>query len=557
MIALALLLAAVPPTDTLGTCDGRIVTDIVVNARRPPFKGEMAVWRRIARSVGLHNTSTRPQVVRRFITLDVGGQCTDFRVAESERLLRAQPFLASAVVRPIDDGSGGVVVDVTTVDEVPAIIGARFRDRSIRYLKLGNENLYGGGVHLELNAERGYAYRNGFGGRFVHNQLFGRPYKLGVDLQRHPVGESSELEISHAYLTDLQRFAWHTGARRDLLYLPVTRERGGLVLGVVRESWDAGAVMRFGSGHLLWLVGGVLVGERARPRDDLVSLTDTGMVVIPDHDAVVDRFDGHRAVRTDLVLGLRALHFQPAAGFDALTAKQDIATGFQVGVVAGPSIPAFGDRDFFASGEVFAGMGDPRSYAGVQIEGEARRDFDSGEWDGVVGSGRAAWYRAHNSSSTMIASLEGAGGWRMRLPFQLLLGDNEGGLRGFDRRHLFGSRRLVGRLENRWVAANVLDRGDLGVAAFADVGRIWAGDAPYGLSVPYAASIGISLLGSVPAGAQRMARLDLAMPVAGPARSRVELRLSFRNWTRAFWHEPGDVRRARGAAVPAKIFTWP
>jgi hypothetical protein len=556
MLPLALLLLTIP-ADTIPSCEGRIVSAIEVNARRPPFKGEMAIWRRIARSVGLHNTSTRPEVVRRFVTLEVGEPCTEFRRAESERLLRAQPYLASAVVETSDDGEGGVHVEVTTIDEVPAIIGARFRDRSIRSLKLGNENVLGGGVHLEANVERGYAYRNGVGGRFIHNQLFGRPYTLGLNLQRHPVGERAQLEVGHPYLTDLQRFAWHTGLRHDLDYLPVTREPGGLVLGVERRSWDAGAVMRFGGGHRLWLLGGVLVGEQARPRGEIVSLTDSGMVTPPEDVAMMDRFESHKAIRPNVVLGLRDLRFQPAAGLDALTATQDIATGFQAGFVGGPSLPMLGDRDFFLSAEIFGGVGHPASYVGLQVEGEARRDMDGGGWDGVVASGRAAWYMRGSESATTILSLEGAGGWSMRLPFQLLLGDHDGGVRGFDRRNLFGAQRLVARAEQRWAFPNMFNRGDLGIAGFVDAGRLWAGGAPYGVSVPYAASVGVALLGAAPAGAQRTARIDVALPIAGPARSSVEFRLTIRNWTSAFWREPGDVRRARGAAVPAKIFSWP
>jgi hypothetical protein len=557
MIAFALLLAALTSPDTLPLCDGKIVSTVEVNAQRPPFRGEMAIWRRVARSVGLHNTSTRPEVIRRFVTLEAGGPCTEFRRAESERLLRAQPFLASAAVVTTDDGEGGVRVDVTTVDEVPAIVGARFRDRSIRSLKLGNENLYGHGVRLELNVERGYAYRNGVGGRFVHHQMFGRPYTLGVEVQQRPIGERAEVELGHPYLTDLQRFAWHVGVRRDLDYLPVTREPGGLVLAVERASWDAGGVARIGGGGRTWLIGGVLTGEQANPRRDFVSLTDSGMVIIDDHDQVITRFEGHRAVRPNLVLGIRELRFTPATGFDALTAKQDIATGFQVGLVGGPSLRVFGDRDLFVSGELFAGVGHPMSYAGLQVEGEARRDLEEGDWDGTVASGRAAWYIRNGGGSTTILSVEGAGGWRMRLPFQLLLGDHDSGIRGFGRQHVFGARRVVARGEHRWAFANVLQRADLGLAGFVDVGRLWSGDAPYGRAVPFAASVGVSLLGAAPSGAQRMARVDIALPVAGPARHRVELRLAFRNWTNPFWREPGDVRLARGAAVPARIFSWP
>src|SRR6184192_707948 len=101
-----------------GSCDGRVVHEIRVSALRPTFKGEAAYWRRAARSIGLHHTTTDSAVVRRFLALETGGLCTDFRMRESARLLREQPFLADATVRSVPDDNGGVRIEVETVAEI-------------------------------------------------------------------------------------------------------------------------------------------------------------------------------------------------------------------------------------------------------------------------------------------------------------------------------------------------------------------------------------------------------------------------------------------------------
>src|SRR5690349_9006261 len=93
-----------------GSCDGQIIRSIHVTALRPPFTGGAAYWQRVARSFGLHHQTTDTAVVRRFLALDEGGTCTDFRLRESARLLREQPFLADARVRALPDDSGGVRV---------------------------------------------------------------------------------------------------------------------------------------------------------------------------------------------------------------------------------------------------------------------------------------------------------------------------------------------------------------------------------------------------------------------------------------------------------------
>src|SRR3712207_7932283 len=52
------------------------------------------------------------------------------------------------------------------------------------------------------------------------------------------------------------------------------------------------------------------------------------------------------------------------------------------------SLPSLGDDDLFFAGNVFAGFGTPRSYVGMQLDGEARHDNPTGRWDGVLGRDR-------------------------------------------------------------------------------------------------------------------------------------------------------------------------
>jgi len=195
---------------TIGACDGRMVAAVAIDPRRPRFRGPLALWRRAARSVGLHNTSTREQVIRRFLSLESGRPCTEFRRAESERLLRAQPFLASATVRVLPVGPDSVRVEVETVDEAPAVVAARYGPAGWG-LGLGNDNAFGTGMLLEGRVSRREGYRDGFGATFEHRQILGRPYVLRLDARRNAWGHRGGAELAHAFLTDLQRVAWHAG----------------------------------------------------------------------------------------------------------------------------------------------------------------------------------------------------------------------------------------------------------------------------------------------------------------------------------------------------------
>ena len=86
---------------------------------------------------------------------------------------------------------------------------------------------------------------------------------------------------------------------------------------------------------------------------------------------------------------------------------------------------------------------------------------------------------------------------------------------------------------------------------------MWAGDVPFGMDTPMRTSVGLALLGAVPAKSQRTIRAELAVPVMrGPGAS-PELRFAIREPARGFWFDPPRIRWARLSALPEHIFTWP
>jgi hypothetical protein len=89
------------------------------------------------------------------------------------------------------------------------------------------------------------------------------------------------------------------------------------------------------------------------------------------------------------------------------------------------------------------------------------------------------------------------------------------------------------------------------------VGRVWSGDAPYGLTTPVQGSVGIGLLGAFPARSRRLWRVDVAYPITKLPGAGLQVLLSNRDLTRVFFREPRDVQRVRERAVPASIFAWP
>jgi hypothetical protein len=290
-----------------------------------------------------------------------------------------------------------------------------------------------------------------------------------------------------------------------------------------------------------------------------VLVTDSGLVADTGATALRSRYPSHRRARGNLLLGLRAVRFVPATGFDALRGTQDLKLGVQVGTTIGRTLSALGsdDNDIFVGTDVYAGFGGARAFGGLQMHVEGRRDRAGQRWDGVLASGRAAWYGRVSETQTLVTSVEYGAGWRQQVPFQLTLGEPDGGVRGFAGSQAGGARRVVVRMESRWYSGSVLDLGDLGTAAFVDVGRVSAGDSPYGTTTGPRIGAGVSLLAAVPARSKRTWRIDLAVPISPDRDAGWSIRFSSRDLTRSFYLTPEDIRRSRELTSPAEIFNWP
>jgi len=547
---LLVVLLAVPPRPVAAQCDGKIVSAIAVASHDPSFLRIPRPLRPLARGVGLEHTSTREYVIRGFLLLDVGQPCTAIRVAESQRILRLQPFIAAATVRAVPDDNGGVRIEVETLDEIPTVFSMRLRSWRPAALVLGDANIAGQAVYVAGRLERGFHYRTGAGVQVRHYQAFGGPNTLAFVAYRAPLGSTLTLALGHAFFTDLQRTAWHIGYSNVNAYTGFIRpDTEAISLGVVRRFADIGAVVRIGFGRRVGFLGGLVTYERVTPAAQAVVISDSGLIA--DTSASLGGpFARYENVRLNAVVGVRNLAFLEVRGFDALAAVQDVARGVQFGAIVGKG------NDTFLATDLYAGLGSARAFVGLRVEAEARHDPGAKRWDSMVASGRLAVYVKPSDPHIVIASGEFAGGWRMRIPFQLALGAMPGGVRGYHDSRVVGAFRGVVRLEDRWSLGTVTRHLGLGLASFADAGVVWAGEAPFGVHSGVKASVGAGLLVSVPPQSKRLWRLDVAVPVSSDPHARWEVRLTT-VWTGGFWSEPRDVARARAGAAPSLIFTWP
>lgn len=542
-------------------CSGEIVNSIQIQSN-PSFElSGRAIFRKAVLTARKLHSTTNPAIIRRYLALAVGGKCTELRRTESERILRAQPFLAEAFVSAYPDTAGGVRIVATTVDEVSLIIGGAVasKDPKLRSLKFGEANLMGEAIYAAVEWRNKRFFRDEVTARLVDYQLFGRPYQLSAMATRRNIGHTWQFEASHPFLTDLQRFSWRTTAGDENRYRYFTRRNElPAALLVKRRFGDIGGVVRVGHPGKLFFVGGSLSREREETSDHPVVIRDS-LILSDTTTSLFNRYSGLRSTRLNALLGYRRVRFLSATGFETLDGAQDVRTGIQVGGLVGRGISVFNsdDRDYFTSADIFAGIGSPEAYGALTVNGEARHNSMTNEFDGMLASGRAAFYLKKFTRLTVTPSVEWGAGWRQRVPFQLTLADREGGMLGYRHGDEGGSRRLISKLEGRYFLGRVKKIASVGAGAFAQSGKIWAGDAPLGVTSPTRKTIGFSVLAAVPPRSQRLWRLDVAFPRVKGGNGKFEVRISSQNLTRMFWREPGDVAVSREKSIPTNIFNWP
>jgi hypothetical protein len=554
------LLAALGGAPLAGqTCpEGAIARVLVVN--HSIFDPEdLATATRFRWAYGLANAlhvRTREGFIRSELLFREGG-CYDPRLlAESERLLRNYRFIARAEITAQPQSDGGWIVLVATRDEWTtrvSVQGTMSDGPQVERIGVTEQNLLGlgilvGGSVRSLNDGEDLAARvelpRLLGTRTDASLRWARVDDGGHLIQSlsYPfLGEVGRLAASQSYRRRKGWFEYSAAARSDdqsggisNVYLPIDEE--------LLEITVAGRLGRPGNLTILGMGFSNQTLEFPAFEDRLeVGFGDEG-----DHGPadsataeVVRPQTVHSAgTHVNLMLAQRNVRFQEFRGLDALRGTQDVPLGAQVSLLLGRRIGTLSASarqpdDLLGSLRAeWAGAGGPLlvvTAGGV----EGRRIFagaPAGErWKDVLAELTALvyWQPPALPRHTFFLRASGVGGWSLTQPFQLTLGGGAG-VRGYSGDDFPGGRRIVLDAEDRiYVGWPHPELFDLGVTLLADVGRMWPGDAPFGVDSGWRGTVGAGLRVGFPAGSGRVGRLDVAWPVSGAGIERVpQLRVS-------------------------------
>lgn len=555
-------LGAQSPDSTRFHCDGKTVTGIDVESQPPAIVGrDPSAIRRFMQHVLFQSGTTHESRIRAFLLARIDQRCSDDWLPELARVVRAEPYIASATVTAVSDGADGVRLKVETVDEVPVIIGGGVTKGGLSNVKYGNSNIGGTGLLAAGQWRDGRAFRDGLSLSMRQFGLGGGPVVAELDARREPIGGSFSADLTRPFLSDLEHIAWYMGGAHEDAYRPFVRPAAAnLLVSVRRDVWATGAVARFSWRSAGFLIGPVVTYEHARPGNEGFIASDSGgQLLLGDSTTFKNRYTPYQTFRGGLAAGFRWIDYMRVSGFDALLGEQDVARGIQLAgtVERGLGIAGATDQTSLVSLNLYSGVGTPRSFIGVAMRGEELPAGGGDSWSAGVLSGRSAWYFKPSAGATFVVSAEFSGGWRERLPLQLSLGDPASGIRGYNGAAIAGGRRMVVRLEERQNRFATGKYSQWGTAFFTDIGKTWAGDVPFGQTTVARASVGVSLLAAVPQTSRRMLRADLAVPVTGNAPKKLVFRVYAADMTRLFWRDPSDLAPVRAGAPTTAIFGWP
>ncbi|MDX1567189.1 MAG: BamA/TamA family outer membrane protein [Longimicrobiales bacterium] len=527
---------------------------------------------------------TRSSFVRSEL-LFAEGDCLDpFLLQESERILRNYDFLAEVDIAETRQANGTYHVVVDTRDEwtTKASLGVAFED-GFRFegVELTEENVAGRGILANVHYRERREVRD-LGGELWVPRIAATRTNLSLTLGRTRIGTFFSQGLFYPFVGEVGLAAGkQTYARRETLFpyaVPSDSSVFNVLLPYEEEAIEVTGAARLGEPGNLTIFGvGLLRESMLFPGfPGSVEMSEGGnySAASPADSARTAALDPHirplTIFRLNFLLGQRNVRFVQRRGLDALDGVQDVQLGTEVALTLGRAVGDLGSGSRAAPDDLYARFygfggwapGDFLLAINTDVEGRVLlRDDQPGDATlrDLLGEVDlyGYWQPDGPGGRTLFGRISGAGGWEVRRPYQLTLGGRTG-VRGYRELDFPGARRVVLTVEDRrpysWPLPELMD---FGTTLFADVGRIWSGDVPFGQTSAWQASVGAGLRLGFPTGTRSVFRIDLALPVTGPrAWSSPVFRMSLREvigLIRGFRDE--EVVRSRRPAVGTDLLT--
>ncbi len=551
-------------------CANGVITSVDVESRSiyDPSSTSIAPLAWTYSLLNLLHVNTQESFIRGELLFSEGDCFDQFVFDESYRLLDQHGFLYVEDMTAEDDGSGGRRIQVATRDEwsTKVDLGVTYESGlNLETLEVSEDNFLGNGVFFEFTHYARRETRNqSF--RLRTPRFFGRsdagigvgtsrPGRFFEQYWRYPfVGETGRIAVREGYNYGTDFYAYSTDGAEPYIQVLVPLRR---------ELAELSAAYRFGNPGESVVLGASLTR-------DVISFPQALEITFGDFDLreplpgippgpLQRQLRPSAATRFALHLGTRRIRYADYVGLDDLRARDRVGLGLFAGVTVGKSLGILGssrapsEDDIFTRGHMSFThpIGSSLIHGGWTLE--ARHVAEG--WRDALGEAELIAYGRNDAlaSHTLFFRASAAAGWNTTLPYQLALGGREG-VRSLDEDRYPGGEMLRFVLEDRIVLPWPRETIDLGLTLFGDLGRVWPGDAPYGVDSGWQGALGFGLRLGLPRGSRHIYRTDIAFPV-GPTSGGPIFRVTFElNKLRSGFITQDVVRSRRFRVGPDSFF---
>ena len=490
--------------EAAGARIGAIAIDIgdVFDPDKPGEGGTVFRWANI-----LHR-DTRARIIARQLLFAEGDLYSASAIAESERTLRAQRFIAEASVQPVASHDGLVDIEVRTRDNWSLKPGLNFsRSGGVNKYKIEIEesNFLGWGKNLQIE-QSSDVDRTSTLLSYEDPNLFGSRLRGKVVYADSSDGTTEQLRIEQPF------FALSTRHAGGFDLLDDRRTTDLYELGHVSESFE----QKSRRGDVwLGLSRGLVHGETHRLNfgvtyDEIqfAELPNEPPTTLPPDRKLVYPWVGWSWIQDSFVI---------EHDFDRVGRAEDLEIGWQGSARLGFAVESFGsDRDAVVYESAISRGWKPSERQLLITSAAAGGRLEAGG----TGPARFALGLRYLFRDFTNQALYVAGGFDLASHLdaenQLLLG-GDAGLRGYPLRYQEGDRRALLTIEQRWYGSREFLRlFRLGAAVFGDVGRAWfeGGTQAGGLGWLRDVGVGLRIAPTRTAHANTI-RLDIAFPLDG------------------------------------------
>lgn len=451
---------------------------------------------------------TRAAAIRAQLLFKTGDRFRAQKLAETERNLRALPYIYDAHVVPVHFANGKVDIEVITKDVWtldPSISYGRTGGKSTTAASLSDSNFLGLGKSIEVGRTR-TVDRTSTGVQYADPNVLGSRWTASLAYVDSSDGDQRTASLAQPFYSLDTR--WSTTLYAQTFDRTISR----YFLGNIYDQFnDNETTYQLSGGISSGLVDGwskrLLLGMYFDQNDFLPTPGST----LPAKPLPASRTLSYPFVGFDILQD----DYKKVGDENQIGKTEDLYFGTEVTGELGYSDAAFGANHdaLIVKGSVASGFELPDEQQ-LFLNGNFTCRLEQGRTRNLISNEGAQYYWRWRENWLLYVSITGTVTRALDPDVQLLLG-GDNGLRGYPLRYEAGSSRGLFTVEQRvftdWYPFRLVR---VGGAAFVDVGRTWGSGVVGNSDLGLLSDAGFGLrLGNTRSGLGNVLHIDLAFPL--------------------------------------------